>query len=59
MNRSIIRTLNSLCGRTEALENKMARRKDKNADAYRAYEAVADAKNRLLDALRASEGETS
>lgn len=47
-----IRQLHRLCARVEALQGQLLRSRQKNDRSRRVYEAVADAKNRLLDALR-------
>ncbi len=52
---TIVKRLNSLTGRCEALQCKLAGRKDRSDNHRRLYEAVADAKKRLLDALRLAE----
>lgn len=61
MNRAHLRSANALCGRLEALQNKLAAGKrygeaGRNAEVRRtAYESVARAKNAMLDAIRAME----
>lgn len=50
-----LKALNALAGRCEALQCRLSVRKDRSDNDRRAYEAVAEAKSRLMDALNAGE----
>jgi triphosphoribosyl-dephospho-CoA synthetase len=50
MNKQIYKTLNRLCGETETLQNRVDKSKHREI-----YEAIAKAKNSLLDAILAAD----
>jgi hypothetical protein len=50
-----VATIGRLCASVEALQRQLSVRKDQSDAERQCYEAVADAKRRLMDALKAAE----
>lgn len=56
MDQKTIKQLDRLTGRCEALQTKLSEKKERSEEHRRAYERVADAKDRLLEALHIAQG---
>lgn len=52
MRKALREQLHKLCGRVERLQFRLSRNRDKSSEDRREYEAVAKAKDALLDAIK-------